>query len=74
MAFIILRVASHLPQGALLNDLNIKYDQSDSNNAHVTIDMKGDVLKKTLMKQIAVVNQVFSDFKNDKEFPRLFKT
>ena len=54
-------------------NLNVSYDQGDSNDAHVTIDMKGDVFKEDPNEQIAVVNQVFSDFKNDKELSRFIK-
>jgi len=70
MTYIILRVASHLPQGVLLNDLNIKYEQSDSVNAHVTIDMTGDVFRDDPDEQIAVVNKVFSSFRYDKDLSR----
>jgi hypothetical protein len=69
MTFIILRVASHLPEGALLHDLIIKYDQG-SPKAHVFIDMKGDVFKKDPDEQIAVINMIFSDLKRDKELSR----
>ena len=74
MAFILLRVASHLPRGALLQTLNISYDQGDSNDAHVTIEMKGDVVGGAPNRQIAVVNRIFSDFKNDKELSRFIKS
>ncbi len=73
IAFILLRVASHLPQGALLQALKISYDQGDSNDTHVAIDMQGYVLGKDPNGQIAVVNQIFSDFKNDKELFRFIK-
>ena len=79
VVLILLRVASHLPKGALLKNFNITYDQPDSsdpnnpnttnttNNAHVIIDMDGDVFREDFSEQIAVVNQIILDFKNDKE-------
>jgi Tfp pilus assembly PilM family ATPase len=73
VVLILLRVASHLPQGALLTELNVNYDQGDSNDAHVTIDMRGDVFREDPNEQIAVVNQIFSDFKNDEELSRFIK-
>ncbi len=74
MVFILLRVASHLPQGALLQVLNVSYAPGDSNDAHVAIDMKGDVvLGEDPNEQIAMVDQIFSDFKNDKELSRFIK-
>jgi hypothetical protein len=74
MAFILLRVASHLPPGALLQALNISYDQGDSNDAHVTIEMKGNVVGSLPNRQIAIVNRIFSDLKNDKELSRFIKS
>ncbi len=93
VVLILLRVASHLPQGALLKELNVSYDQSGSNlsqgaplqelsvradqsgskDGHVTVDMKGDVFGEDSNEQIAVVNQIFSDFKNDKELSLFIK-
>ena len=70
LTFIILRVASHLPQGALLNNLILGYDESDANHVHVGITMNGMVIKGDPNEQIATINQVFSDFKNDKELSR----
>ena len=70
MTFIILRVASHLPEGVLLNNFNIRYDLNDSVNAHVSIDMRGDVFKEDPDEQIGVVNKVFSALKYDKELSR----
>jgi len=71
MAFIILKLASHLPEGVLLNSLSIVYDSNDSINAHVSINMRGDVFKEDSDEQIAVVNKVFSALKYDKELSRL---
>lgn len=73
MVLILLRIASHLPQGAWLKELSVSYNQSDFNDAHVTINMQGDVLGGDPNEQIAVVNQIFSDFKNDKDLPRFIK-
>ena len=70
VAVIVLRVASHLPLGVMLNGFSIKYDQGDSVNAHVTIDIKGDVYNEDPNVQISIVNQVYSDLKNDKELSR----
>ena len=74
MVLILLKVASHLPQGTLLKDLTVSYNQGDSNDTHVTIDMKGDVFGEDPNEQIAVVNRIFSDFKNDKDLPRFIKS
>lgn len=73
MVLILLRVASHLPQGAMLKNLNISYNKADPNDAHVTIEMDGDVFKEDSNEEIKVVNQIFSDFKNDKELARFIK-
>jgi len=67
VARIILRLASHLPKGAMIKTLDLSYDQGDSNNGHVIIDMKGDVYNEDSNEQIAIVNQLYSDIKNDKE-------
>ncbi len=74
VALIVLKVASHLPRGALLKELNVSYDQGGSNDAHVTINMSGDVFGEDPNEEIAVVNRIFSDFKNDKELSRFIKT
>jgi Tfp pilus assembly PilM family ATPase len=74
MVLILLRVASHLPQGALLKELEVSYDQSDPNNAYVAIDMHGYVFREDPNEQIAVVNQIFLDFKNDKKLSRFIKS
>jgi len=71
---IILLLASHLPQGALLNNLDIRYEANDSVGASLSIDMKGDVFKEDPNEQIAVVNQIFSDLKHDKELARFVKS
>ena len=73
MALILLRVASHLPKGALLDYLGVFYNQNDPNDSHVTIDMKGYVEGDDPTEQIALVNQIFSDFKNDKELSKFIK-
>ena len=56
MTFIILRLAFHLPEGALLNSLDIRYVSGDSNNAHVAVDMRGDVFKQDPDEEIEAVN------------------
>jgi Tfp pilus assembly PilM family ATPase len=73
MALILIKVASHLPQGVLLQQLNVNYTQGDSVDAHVTIDMKGDVFREDYNEQIAVVNKIFSDFKADKELAQFIQ-
>ena len=80
MAFILLRVASHLPLGAVLSQLNVTYDQTqppdpyNPNSPHVTISMAGDVFKDDPNEEVKVVNQIYSDIKSDKELnPRFFK-
>ncbi len=70
ITFVILKVASHLPQGVLINNLSLAYDSGDSVTAHVSIDMKGDVFKEDPDEQIAVVNKVFSDLKHDQELSK----
>ena len=67
MSKIILLIAARLPQGVLLTSLSIIYNQGDTAGAHVTIDMKGDIATDDPSQQIAMVNQVYSDFKNDKD-------
>ena len=62
-----------MPKGALLSDLSINYDQNGANNAHVTIDMNGEVFKEDPNEEIKVVNQIFSDFKNDKDLAQFIK-
>jgi len=74
MALILLRVSSHLPKGSWLKDLKVAYNQADPNDAHVSIDMQGDVLGEDPNEEIAVVNQIFSDFKEDKELSRFIKS
>ena len=59
----ILIIASHLPKGALLTNLTVDYDQTD----HMIIDMTGNVYTDDPNEQIALVEQVFSDFKSDKD-------
>jgi Tfp pilus assembly PilM family ATPase len=74
VVLILLRVAAHLPQGVLLKESNIMYDQGGANNARMTINITGYVLKEDSHEQIAIVNQIFSDFKNDKELSRFIKS
>jgi|GEM_PF-1642448 len=74
VVLILLKVASHLPQGALLKELTVSYNQGDSNDAHVTINMQGDVFGEDPNEQIAAVNRIFLDFKNDKELSRFIKS
>ncbi len=74
MVLILFRVASHLPQGALLKELDIGYEEGDADNIHVTINMIGNVFKEDPNEEIAVVNRIFSDFKHDKELSRFIKS
>ena len=64
---VILKVASHLPQGVLLANLNITYNQDSQEALSMTIDMKGEALQGDPNEQIAIVYRIFSDFKSDKE-------
>jgi Tfp pilus assembly PilM family ATPase len=73
VVLILLRVASHLPQGVLLSEFNVTYNQGDAKLAHVTINMKGDVFREDFSGQVAVVNQIFSDLKQDKELFRFIE-
>jgi hypothetical protein len=73
VVLILLRVASHLPQGTLLKELHVSYNRLDPNDGHVAIDMKGEVFGEDLNGQIAVASQIFSDLKNDKELSRFIK-
>ena len=74
VVFILLRVASHVPQGALLRQLDIRYDPNDSaGDPHMTVDMVGDVLKGESSDQIAVVSHIFADLKADKELAQYVK-
>jgi len=70
LSLIIVRVASHLPEGTLLSGLLISYNPGDANNGHVTIDINGLVVNKDPSEQEAVVDQMYADFKNDKELGR----
>ena len=74
VVFILLRVASHLPQGFSLSDLRINYNPNDFNDGHVTIDMNGTVYKEDPDEQIVAVDRIFSDFKNDKELSRFIRS
>ena len=74
IAFILFKLASHLPKGSSLNELTINYDQKDANDANVTIDMVGNVFKDDPGEEIKVVDQIFSDFKNDKKLASYYKT
>jgi Tfp pilus assembly PilM family ATPase len=69
VASIVVRIASHLPQGALLSDLTISYgtDDPNSNKASVVIEMRGNVYKEDPNEEIAEVEKIYSDFKEDKE-------
>jgi Tfp pilus assembly PilM family ATPase len=73
MVLILLRVASHLPQGAKLKDLSVIYNPTDPNDAHVAIEMNGDVFKEDSNEEVKVVNQIFSDLKNDKVLSQFIK-
>jgi hypothetical protein len=69
VAFIVLRIASHLPKGALLNQIHI--DSSDP--IHVIVDMQGDVYQENAEARIAVINGVSASIKNDLKLNRFFK-
>lgn len=73
VVFILLKVVGHLPDGALLRELSIKYDQGDTSDARVSISMIGDVFKQDPNEEIKVVHQIFSDFKSDKDLARFIK-
>jgi len=73
MAFIILKLASHLPQGSMLSNLRIAYDKGDASDQHVSIDMTGNVYNPDPNEQIAAANQIYSDFKHDKDLLRFVK-
>ena len=74
VVLVMLRLASHLPQGSLLGQLDITYDGDDVNNTRVSINMRGYVFKGDSNEEIAVVNQIFSDIKNDKELAKYIKS
>jgi len=73
VVLVLLKVADHLPTGAKLKELDIKYNETDPNDTHMTIDMAGDVYKEDSGEEIKVVNQIFSDFKNDKDISPFIK-
>jgi len=73
VVLILLKVASHLPQGAMLKDLSMNYNATDPNDTHVVIDMSGDVFKDDSSEEIKVVNQIFSDIKSDKDLSKYIK-
>jgi hypothetical protein len=72
VTFLILRLASHLPKGMLLDGFNITYQSGDTTDAHVSIDMRGEVFMNDPNEQIAVVDKLFSDLKQDKELAKYF--
>ena len=76
VVLILLRIASHIPQGAKLKIVTIDYNQTDTNDntAHVTFDLQGNVVGDDSNAQIVVVNQVYSDIKNDIELSQFVKT
>ena len=73
-AEVILILATHLPVGALLTSLSISYDQGDPTITHMNIDLHGDVVVDDPNEQIAIVNQVYSDLKNDKALSKYVST
>ena len=68
-----LKIASHLPQGASLSLLDIKYEENNANEVHVSIDMKGDVYKQDFNDQIAVVKPVVFGFQKRQRTYRFIK-
>jgi Tfp pilus assembly PilM family ATPase len=70
LAIIFLKLASHIPKGTLISDLSMSYNSDDS--GHVSINLKGEVLLEDPNAQIAVVNQVYTDLKDDKDLANYF--
>lgn len=71
---IILRIASHLPQGALLSNFSVGYDHGNTKTVQVSIDMTGNLFKEDPNEQIAAVDRIYSDLKSDKELTRFVKS
>jgi Tfp pilus assembly PilM family ATPase len=71
IALVVLKVASHLPKGAMLDKLSVQYPQE--NSAYVVIEMNGHVVGDP-DKQIASVNQIYFDLKNDKVLLQFVKS
>jgi len=67
---VLFKVASHLPKGAKLSSLTVNYDQNGPNNAQITIEMSGSVFNDDPNEEFAAVDQIFSDFKNDKDLSK----
>lgn len=70
MVLMVLKIASHLPRGAMLTGLKIEY-LGDPGSEHISIDIDGTVSVDDPNVQIAMINQIFLDFKNDKELAAL---
>ncbi|MDE2027472.1 MAG: hypothetical protein KGK03_02900 [Candidatus Omnitrophica bacterium] len=71
LAGLILRLASHVPQGTLLTKLTIDNSLGDTKDAHMTIDIEGVVVVGGANEQIASVRNMFSDFQDDKELAKV---
>lgn len=74
VASILLEVASLLPQGAWLKDLNVRYGGTNSKNTHVEMDMEGYIFKNDLHEEIAAINDLVLGFKNDKKLSSLISS
>jgi len=71
VSLILLKIASHLPIGAKLTDLTIKYDDTDSNKAKINIEMSGTVYKDDPNDEIVVANHIYSELKADTQLIKI---
>ena len=71
IASILLRLASLLPQGVWLQDLNIIYGGNSVASIHVTITMTGYVFKDDPNEQISLVNDLVLSFRSDPVLSKL---
>jgi len=74
VAFILLRVASLLPQGAWLKDLKMRYEGADIKNTHLTMEIEGYVFKDDPNEQIAVADGLILGLRNDKKLSGLISS
>jgi hypothetical protein len=73
---ILLRISSHIPLGSKLKSVAIDYNEVDANDkgAHVALDLEGNVVGGDSNAQLTVVNQIYTDFKNDKDLSQYVKS
>ncbi len=66
---IMLRIAAHIPKGAMLTSLALAYGDGSA----PAVDMQGNVVGDGPNDQILVIDQIFADIKNDKVLSQILK-